>query len=68
MSELYYKRWLHTDTLIEAPDVAGLVRVTGVNPSTGELCGVSTVTGDGIMLSPGSSSFDILKGMVTRKL
>lgn len=67
VADKYYNRWLHTDAVIHVNDVEGLVRVTGVDNKTGELLGIQLNDGSPISLSPGDNSFDILKGMVSRK-
>jgi biotin-(acetyl-CoA carboxylase) ligase len=68
VSKVYYSRWLHTGREIRVADSGKAAIVQGIHEETGELLAEDPETREVIALSPGDNSFDILTGMVSRKL
>jgi len=70
--DIYYKRWLHTDQIVNLETHGNQkARIIGINES-GYLK-ASTIRYDDnleeiITLEPGGNSFDMMKGMISRKL
>jgi biotin--protein ligase len=70
--DLYYRRWLHSDTVVTIQDQPGKARVRGVSLENGmlvveKLDVVGRPSGEKIELQPDGNSFDMMKGMLKKK-
>lgn len=70
---LYYKRWLHSDTVVTVQELSGAkARVRGISAQNGmlvveKLDSIQRPTGERIELQPDGNSFDMMKGLLKKK-
>ncbi|KAJ3300654.1 biotin holocarboxylase synthetase [Borealophlyctis nickersoniae] len=65
--ERYYSRWLHSDQLVTLQDADNaLARIVGLD-SSGLLKAVEEGGGREYLLQPDGNSFDMMKGLISRK-
>ncbi|KAI9488995.1 biotin-protein ligase [Zychaea mexicana] len=67
--DLYYKRWLHSDKVVTLTTHDNVrVRITGITSDWGMLEAVAVEGGKRFTLQPDGNSFDMLKGLIMKKM
>ncbi|CAG8701746.1 11764_t:CDS:2, partial [Acaulospora morrowiae] len=66
--DVYYKRWLHSDQIVTLENHDNRkARILGIN-NFGYLRALTLDTNDTVTLQPDGNRFDIMKGMISKKL